>query len=209
MESASGTVMLGHIVLFSPLFRALLVQIRSRPPLRYFHFVRHRPATTAELFPEETPLTLTMVHDLYLAYALMGGAEPERMHARLRSSGTGFDLAQAEIEWPGWVWGSFTASFLTPQGMAADGFDRVELFGEGWSARLSLNPQPLETWSDRAEWPVALDIHVDPPSGWLAEELRCFCRVVRDEAMPPLGARYEDGVRLQEWMERLRASAAA
>lgn len=200
-------LMLGHIVLFSPLFQSLLNEVRRRPPLRYFHFVRHRPETTAALFPEETPLTLTMVHDLYLAYALMNGAEPDRMTARLRPNGAGYDLATAEIEWPGGVWGSFTASFMTPPGMAADGFDRVELFGEGWAATVSLNPQPLQVWSDRAEWPVALDIHLDPPSGWLAEELRWFCRMVRIGEQPPVGARYEDGVRLQEWLKTLQASA--
>ena len=39
--------------------------------------------------------------------------------------------------------------------------------------RLAMNPQPLEVWTDRASWPIALDIHDDPanPSGWLAEEL--------------------------------------
>jgi predicted dehydrogenase len=152
-----------------------------------------------------------MVHDLYLAYALTGGAEPRRVAARLHPrAGGGFDLALGEIEWDR-AWGSFTASFLTPPGMPADGFDRFEVFGEGWAARLSLNPQPLELWGDRAEWPMALDIDDDParPSGWLAEELRHFCRVVRKRAQVPLGARYHDALRIQEWTDQLECSAAA
>jgi hypothetical protein len=93
--------------------------------------------------------------------------------------------------------------------MPPDGFDRLELFGRGWAAQLRLNPQPLEIWAERAEWPLALDICADPaaPSGWLAEELRHFCRVVRGQAEIPLGARYADALRIQHWLERLESSA--
>jgi len=75
---------------------------------------------------------------------------------------------------------------------------------------LRLNPQPLQIWAGRAEWPLALDIDPDPvaPSGWLAEELRHFCRVVRGLAEVPLGARYPDALRIQGWLEQLEASAA-
>jgi hypothetical protein len=93
--------------------------------------------------------------------------------------------------------------------MPGDGFDRLEVFGADWAARLELNPRPLTVWADRAEWPLALDIADDPaaPSGWLAEELRHFCRVVRGQASVPFGARYEDGLRLMAWLERLEQSA--
>jgi hypothetical protein len=93
--------------------------------------------------------------------------------------------------------------------MPPDGFDRLELFGRGWAAQLRLNPRPLDIWAERAEWPLALDIHADPsaPSGWLAEELRHFCRVVRRQAQVPLGARYADGLRIQNWLERIETSA--
>src|SRR5205814_2292657 len=127
---------------------------------------------------------------------------------RARTDG-GFDLALADVYWPDGIWGSFVASFLTPRGMPADGFDRWEIFGADWAARLSLNPQPLELWSDSAEWPIGLDIDDNPaaPSGWLAEELRQFCRVVRGLAPVPLGARYEDALRVQRWIEQLERSA--
>lgn len=202
-------VMLGHILLFAAEIRQLLQEIERRGPPAYFHLVRHRPISTWDYY-RETPFRLTMVHDLYLAFALMNGAEPTRFEGRLhRRDDGGFDLALAHLEWPGGAWGSFTASYLTPPGMSSDGYDRLELFGRGWAAHLRLNPQPLEIWAERAEWPLALNIYADPqaPSGWLAEELRHFCRVVRGQVDPPPGARYEDAVRIQNWLERLEVSA--
>jgi predicted dehydrogenase len=205
----SGKIMLGHILLFAPEVRQLLLEVRQRGPLIHFHATRHRPARLADMYGE-SPLRLLMVHDLYLAFALMDGEEPLHVSARAHPRrGPGFDLVRAELEWPIGTWGSFTASFLTPPGMPPDGFDRLELFGRGWAAQLRLNPQPLEIWSERAEWPLALDIHADPaaPSGWLAEELRHFCRVVRGQAEIPLGARYGDALRIQHWLEQLESSA--
>jgi predicted dehydrogenase len=206
----SANFMSGHVVLFAPKFRRLARECRQRTPIKYFHAVRHRPVTTADLYPEENPFRLTMVHDLYLALALTDGAEPVRLSGRLRPrADRGFDLALADVCWPNGIWGSFAASFLTPRGMPADGFDRWEIFGGGWAARLSLNPQPLELWSDSAEWPIGLDIDDNPaaPSGWLAEELRQFCRVVRGLSPVPLGARYQDALRVQSWIEQLERSA--
>ncbi len=132
-----------------------------------------------------------MVHDLYIACALLESRQPVQILGRLyRNSTANFDLALAELKWSDDLCGSFTASFLTPQGMADEGFDRLEIFSNGWAARLSLNPQPLEIWTDRHQSPICLNIHDDPqaPSGWLAEELRHMCRVVRGAARVPVGA---------------------
>jgi predicted dehydrogenase len=208
----SRNFMLGHILLFAAEFRRLLAELPVRGPLVYLQAARHRPINTAELFPGETPLRLLMVHDLYLALALSGGAEPTRAAARLRPRpGGGYDLATAELAWADGMCASFVASYLTPPGMGGDGFDRLEVFGRGWAARLELNPRPLTVWAERAEWPLALDIYDDPasPSGWLAEELRHFCRVVRGRAAVPVGARFEDGLRIVDWMDRLERSARA
>ncbi|MBE7473407.1 MAG: gfo/Idh/MocA family oxidoreductase [Anaerolineae bacterium] len=204
-------VMLGHLLLFAAEFRQLLQEVRQRGPLIHFHLSRHRPSTTWDIY-RETPFRLLMVHDLYLAFALMEGQEPARLTGRLhRREGGGFDLARAELEWANGTWGSLTASYLTPPGMGSDGFDRIEVFGQGWAARLRLNPQPLELWGERAEWPLSLNIYADPaaPAGWLAEELRHFCRVVAGQAEPPLGAWYEDGLQIQSWLERLEGEAIA
>jgi len=45
---------------------------------------------------------------------------------------------------------SFAASYLTPAGMPPRGFDRMEVFGAGWAARISPNPRPIEVWGERA-----------------------------------------------------------
>ena len=209
LEPYGNRIMLGHILLFAAEFRQLLQQVKQRGPLHYLNLERHRPTTTWDYY-RESPFRLTMVHDLYLAFALVGGEEPARISGRLRVREDGrLDLAKAHLEWPGGVWASLTASYLTPPGMSFDGFDRLEVFGQGWAGQVRLNPQPLQVWAARAEWPLALNIFADPsaPSGWLAEELRHFCRVVRGQAAPPLGARYKDALQIQRWLEWLETSA--
>ncbi len=206
----SQNFMLGHILLFAPEFRRLLREAAARGGLSYISAERHRPTGVYELFDGESPMRLVMVHDLYMALALAGGADPARAQAYFHPrAGGGCDLAIARLEWPNGLWASLTASYLTPPGMGSDGFDRLEAYGPGWSARMEINPQQLTVWAERAEWPMALAIDDDPtaPSGWMAEELRCFCRVVRGGPVP-LGARYQDGIQVMALLDRLERSAA-
>jgi len=206
----SANFMAGHIILFAPEFQRLLRDIHTHGPLLHFSAFRYRPRAQGDLFPEETPLRMTMVHDLYLALALTGGASPSQFTARLRRRPDGrADLALAWIQWPTGTLGSLAAAFMTPPGMPEDGFDRLEVYGESWAARLRLNPQPYELYTDRAQSPMGLAIDDDPirPSGWLAEELRCFCRVVRQQSPVPLGARYQDALTIQQWMQKLEQAA--
>lgn len=205
----SQNFMLGHILLFAPEFRRLQREAVARGGLTYISAERHRPSHVYELFHGESPMRLVMVHDLYMALALAGGADPERAQAYFHPrAGGGCDLALARLEWPGGLWASLSASYLTPPGLGGDGFDRLEAYGPGWAARMEINPQPLTIWAERAEWPLALAIDDDPaaPSGWLAEELRCFCRVVRG-APVPVGARYADGIQVMALLDRLERSA--
>ena len=99
---------------------------------------------------------------------------------------------------------------MTPAGLPADGFDRMELFADGWAARLEANPRPLTLWDDRAHSPMTLEISADPrhPSGMLAEELRAFCRLVRGREPMPLGASYQDALQVQRWLQHLEDAAA-
>jgi predicted dehydrogenase len=119
------------------------------------------------------------------------------------------DLALAQLQWSDGTLASCTASYMTPEGMAPRGFDRMEVFGRGWAARISPNPRPVEVWDDQARWPMALEIRADAggPTGMMAEELRCFCRVVQGTEPVPVGATYADAMQVQRWMERLEASA--
>jgi predicted dehydrogenase len=206
----SSNLMAGHIVLFNSEFRQLLDEVRGRGPLTFIDCVRHRPVTTMQLLPGESPFHLTMVHDLYCVLALTSRAEPQQFSAQTHHTSDGeCDLVLAQLQWANGAVASFAASFLTPSGMPHDGFDRLEVFGQGWAARIQPNPRPLELWDERARWPSALEIRAVPgsPSGMLAEELRCFWRVVRGQEPVPLGTTYADALQVQRWTDQLESAA--
>lgn len=209
VRADSANFMMGHIVLFSSEYQQLCSVARQHGPISYIHCVRHRPASIVRDFPGENPLHATMVHDLYSTQVLLNRTEPDHFSSQFHRTGAGdIDLALAQLEWNGGAVASFAASYLTPSGMPPRGFDRTEVFGEGWSARISPNPRPIEVWDTQASWPLALEIRADPPSGMMAEELRCFCRVVRGLQPVPMGATYADAIQVQRWMEKLSASTS-
>src|SRR4051794_24862095 len=207
----SGNLMVGHIVLFNSEFQQLRVEVRQRGPLAYIDCVRHRPASIVGDFPGENPLHAVMVHDLYATLVLVDRADPVHYGARFHRTPAGeVDLAVARLQWPDGLVASFAASYLAPAGMPPRGFDRMEVFGAGWSARINPNPRPVEVWGERALWPLALEIRADAAgaTGMMAEELRCFCRVVRGQQTVPVGATYGDALQVQQWMDRLESGRA-
>jgi predicted dehydrogenase len=219
VRADSRNLMLGHIVLFNSEFQQLrdVVRetsrdgVRRRGPIVHIDCVRHRPASIVAQFPGENPLHATMVHDLYATQALVEGIEPVRWSAQYHRTREGaIDLALAQLHWPSGLLASFAASYLTPAGMAPRGFDRMEVYGEGWAARIEPNPRPIEFWSSQAEWPLPLEIRTTATgaTGMMAEELRCFCRVVRGLEPVPAGATYADALQVQRWMEALDRCAA-
>ena len=170
------------------------------------------PATIVRDFPGENPLQAAMVHDLYAVQVLMNRADPEQYSAQFhRTSDGAIDLALAQLQWSDGTLASFAASYLTPAGMPPRGFDRMEVFGSGWSARIAPNPRPIEVWDEQARWPMALEICADEtgPTGMMAEELRCFCRVVRGLEAVRVGATYDDALQVQRWMDRLATFGSA
>lgn len=206
----SSNLMLGHIVLFNSEFQQLREEVRSRGKIAFIDAVRHRPATIVKQFPGENPLHATMVHDLYLAQVLVNREEPQSFSAQYhRTTGGDIDLALAQLKWPSGIVASFTASYLTPSGMPPRGFDRMEVFGDGWCSRISPNPRPIEVWDEKASWPMALEIRAGSSgaTGMMAEELRHFCKVVRGEQSVPVGATFADAIQVQLWMEKLTSSA--
>lgn len=210
VKADSGNLMLGHIVLFNSDFRALQEEVRQRGAVSYIDSVRHRPASIVADFRGENPLHAAMVHDLYMVQALVDRAEPEGFRCQYHRTPEGaVDLALAQLNWETGTVASFAASYLTPAGMPPRGFDRTEVFGDGWAARMTPNPRPLEVWGEQAEWPFALEIRTDAtgPTGMMAEELRCFCRVASGTQPVPVGATYQDALQVQSWMDRLAARA--
>ncbi len=207
VNADSSNLMLGHIVLFNSEFKQLREEVSKRGEPSFIDCVRHRPSSIVTDFPGENPLQAAMVHDLYAVQVLMNRAEPERFSSQFHRTESGaVDLALAQLQWNGGTLAFFAASYLTPSGMPPRGFDRMEVFGRGWSARISPNPRPIEVWDERAAWPMALEIRADVggPSGMMAEELRCFCRVVRELETVPVGATYADALQVQRWMDRLQ-----
>ncbi|MBS0206962.1 MAG: Gfo/Idh/MocA family oxidoreductase [Planctomycetes bacterium] len=205
----SRNLMLGHIVLFNSEFQQLREEVSRRGALSFIDCVRHRPASIVADFPGENPLHAAMVHDLYAVQVLMNRAEPTRFQACVHRTRSGaIDVANAQLQWDNGPLATLTASYLTPSGMPPRGYDRMEVFGDGWSARILPNPRPIEVWSDVASWPMPLEIRAAAtgPTGMMAEELRAFCRVVRGRSPVPVGATYADGLQVQEWMDRLSVS---
>jgi predicted dehydrogenase len=201
---AVGRLMMGHIRLFNSEFRQLMMEVRRHGRMRLIDAVCHRPAALRERFPNEAIFELLMVHDLYTVQAMVDGREPLSIAGREENN-----LALAELRWEDGLVARLAASMLTPAGMAADGYDRLEVFGDGWAARIQPNPRPIEVWEERAQWPMGLEIAPEDgrgASGMLADELRCLCRVVRGLEAIPHGARYEDAMQVQRWLDRLMSS---
>lgn len=212
VRADSSNLMLGHILLFNSEFRELRAEAARRGGLSFIDCARHRPASIVQDFPGENPLHATMVHDLYCLQVLLSGAEPSRFSAQYHRTAAGaIDVALAQLQWSDGTLASCVASYTTPSGMAPRGFDRMEVFGAGWSARIAPNPRPVEVWDERARWPMPLEIRTDglSPTGMMAEEQRAFCRVVRGVAPVPVGATYQEGLQVQRWLETLDAAARA
>ena len=206
VKEDSSNLMIGHILLFNSEFCALREEAQKKGSIAYIDCVRHRPASIIQDFAGENPLHAAMVHDLYCVQVLLDCQEPDRMTAQYHRTGSGaIDLALAQLHWNDGPVASFSASYLTPTGMPPRGIDRTEVFGDGWAARLSPNPRPIEVWSEQSEWPMALEIRTDEsgPTGMMAEEQRCFCRIASGQQEVPRGATYADAMQVQRWMEQL------
>jgi len=206
----SSNLMLGHIVLFNSEFLALRDEVKARGPLTYTSLVRHRAAAKMRRKYVESPLEQNMVHDLYMTLALVDRAEPTEFSAQVHRNAEGHvDLALAQLKWPSGLLASYTASFITPAGLPGGGYDRMEVYGEDWMARLESSPRPFTVWDTQIRTPLRLEVRADPqqPMGMMAEEHRCFCRVVRGVQPVPVGATYADGVQVQRWMDRLSSAS--
>jgi predicted dehydrogenase len=206
---ASGRVaMAGHVCIFHSLVSPLVERAR-REGFRSAHFVRHRPAGIVEMFSDEHPITLTMVHDLAVAAQLAGGAEPEEFSAWQSVGPHGRpDQSWALLRWADGRVATFHSHWTLPPGAPSDGFDRMEVFGDGYHTAVNTNPQPWTWASDRMHWPVALEMSsVDGrPTGMLVEELRSFLAACGGAPVPG-GCRMEDAVTLERWMQRLLETA--
>ena len=206
---AAPRAMAGHICLFHSLIGPLLQRVQKES-FRTAHLVRHRPSWMCDRFPEEHPIRMTMVHDLYVLAQMVGGEEPERFEARQSKNAKGqIDCSWATLRWRDGRVATLQSHWLVPDGGPSDGWDRTEVFGENYHAIVDTNPAPLVWTNEKTEWPQALEIGeiAGRPVGMLAEELRSFIALCNG-GNAPAGCRLEDALQLQQWMEKLLASAA-
>ena len=204
VDRPATTVMVNHLCLFHSLI-APLVDRLGETGFRALHFVRHRPDRVGQRFPEDHPIQLIMVHDLYVAARIFGGEPPVSFHAMEgRNAGGRADLSWAALRWADGRTATFHSHLILPDGVPSDGWDVIEVFGDGFHSRVTTNPAPW-MWSDaRANWPVTLEISETngAPTGMLTEALRAFLSACRG-APVPAGCRIEDALRVQEWIEKL------
>jgi len=201
--------MAGHICLFHSLIGPLLQRVQKEN-FRTAHLVRHRPSWMCERFPEEHPIRMTMVHDLYVLAQMVQGEEPVQMEARQAKNAKGqIDCSWATLRWRDGRVATLQSHWLVPPGGPEDGWDRTEIFGNQYHAVVDTNPAPLVWTGEKVDWPQALEIGeiAGRPVGMLAEELRSFIALCQGQSAPS-GCRLEDALQLQQWMETLLASAA-
>jgi predicted dehydrogenase len=203
-SKASRVAMAGHICIFHSLIAPLIDRVRQQG-FRSAHFVRHRPARLVQLFPDDHPITLTMVHDLYVAAQMVRGVEPSLFDAfETKGSDGKTDQTWATLRWSDGRVVTFHSHWILPEGSPGDGFDWVEIFGQGYHTRVSTNPQNWSWTEDKVTRPIALEMsNINArPTGMLAEELRSFLAACRGAAVPD-GCRLSDAIQVQRWMDQL------
>ncbi len=205
LAERNAVVMVDHLCLFHSLIVPLMARLRQTK-FRALHCVRHRPEAIGCRFSEDHPIQLTMVHDLYVAAQMANGEEPVGFHAAVGRNAEGrADMSWAELRWADGRVATFHCHMMLPEGVPAEGWDRVEVFGDDFYTQVTTNPSPW-IWTDsRMRWPVNLEIH--DSGGMLAALLRDFLRASAHGRVRK-GCRVEDALQVQNWIERLIASAS-
>jgi predicted dehydrogenase len=209
-SSVSPIAMAGHICLFHSLVAPLVERVRNQG-LRAVNFVRHRPATTAQVFREEHPVRMSMVHDLYVLAQMVNNEDPVVIEGLDAFGPLGnADMSWATLRWADGRIATLQAHWILPEGAPAEGWDETEVFGNFHHARIVTNPQTFIWTDEKVSWPKNLEISLlgAQPVGMLAEELRAFILACRSTNVPP-GCRLSDGVQVQRWIEQIMQSAAA
>ena len=205
----SGRVaMAGHVCLFHSLVWPLVERVRAEG-FRSCHFVRHRPAALVALFPDAHPLLMTTVHDLAVMSRIVPDDDPVVCEAWETAGPAGsVDQTWAMLRWADGRTATFHSHWMLPRSANADGHDWMEVFGDDYYTRVDTNPQNWSWVDDAVTSPVTLEMSTvhGRPTGMLAEELRSFLAACRGTPVP-VGCRITDALRIQQWMERLLASA--
>jgi predicted dehydrogenase len=207
-QKSGRIVMVDHLCLFHSLVGSLLDRIAASG-VRAAHFVRHRPRAVGARFPEESPLTLLMVHDFYVAAQMMGGEDPIHFEiTEAREPDGRVDMTWVLLQWRDGRVATFHSHSMMPAGAPSDGVDSTEVFGADFHTRVATNPAPWTWTEEKQQWPIALEISsgAGVPRGMMAELHRAFLRAMASGAVPA-GCRISDAAQVQRWTDRLMKRA--
>ncbi len=210
----SSNLMLGHTLLWHRQFRKLQELLREQGAVKAIHTTRPRSEDHRVRYPGETPFSLTMVHDLYTLFALVGGAEPIHFTAQQREHAEGgVDLAHAQLLWADGLFASLRADYLIPDSVAKTvSSDEIEVAGTDWSIHLPYDKGTLRTMNktgiSSVDCPLPQRAGVsDFYEDAVRNELEHFIALLEGKASVPVGARYHDACRIQGWIDRFIALA--
>lgn len=188
VRADSANLMMGHILLWSPEFQELRNKVQPRGAIREIKTLRQRSQSHRIDYPNESLFSLLMVHDLYCIQALTLGKEPLKFVGRTRNhQAGGIDFASAELVWADSTVATAKANYFLandPPGLIDD---EISVRGDDWSEFVHF----------RGNFAQAL-----------RNELAHFAELLRGEVAVPIGARYQDALQIQGWVDALISSAA-
>ena len=210
----STNLMMGHTLLWHRQFKTIQELLKSRGRFKAIYASRPRSEDHRVRYPGETPFSLTMVHDLYTLFALVEGREPIRFSATQREHHEGgADVALAQLHWEDGLLASLRADYLIPDSVAAEvSRDELEIAGDDWSMQLPYDKGFIRLSSSGGLTEIPCEL---PPRNGVNDfyedairnELEHFIALVRGSAVVPIGARYRDACRIQQWIDRFIALA--
>ncbi len=200
LKGNPSVVMVDHLCLFHSLIIPFMKRL-DETGFRALNFTRHRPESVGRKFCEDHPVQLLMVHDLYVAAQIMKGEDPVKFRStESRNTSGRVDMSWVELQWADGRIATFQCHTMLPEGAPADGWDRLEVFGNNFYSELTTNPAPWQWMDEKVQWPVNLEIH--DSGGMFVTMLRAFLQAVTDGQVPR-GCRVEDALQVQDWIERL------
>lgn len=189
VQSDSANLMMGHILLWSPEFRELRSKVDTHGNIQEISALRQRSQSHRIDYPGESLFSLLMVHDLYCIQSLTEGKEPIEIFGTTRShSAGGENWATAHLTWADSTVATAESNYFLPDLPAGLIADEISVRGEKW----------IETVEYHGDFDQAL-----------RNELAHFAALLRGEVAVPRGARYEDALQVQGWVDRLILSAAS
>lgn len=205
----SSNLMMGHILLWNAEFQTFKSEVNKLGKITAIACSRQRCANHRVRYPDESPFTLIMVHDLYSVHSLVSAQQPCKYSSQQRKHHQGgVDLAQAQMGWSDNTHVSLVANYLIPDDIPGGGnIDELSVSGDSWQARLLYDSGKVQISSKGA----VRQIHVDAPirigatnyfDDALRNELQHFVLLIKGIASVPLGARYEDACQIQGWIEK-------